>query len=255
MNEVSSNREPSVSAPVVLVSGGSRGLGEAIVRHLLHHGYCVATCSRKRSSAIQALSTDPQANGRFMYAEVDVCNEHRVREFVQQVHSRFQRLDGLVNNAAWGLDGVLPLTSDHDLSRAIDINLRAAIGLARECVRLMLVAGGGSVVNVSSIVAQRGFAGLSVYAATKSGLEGFTRALARELGPRNIRVNAVAPGFLETEMSAALSDRQRSQIIRRTPLGRLGSVDDVVPCIEFLLSPASRFVTGHVLTVDGGASV
>jgi 3-oxoacyl-[acyl-carrier protein] reductase len=124
---------------------------------------------------------------------------------------------------------------------------------AKECSRLMLLGTGGSIVNISSIVAENGFSGLVAYSATKAALLGMTRALARELGPRNIRVNAVAPGYLETELSKSLSARQREQIVRRTPLGRLGKSEDVLPVVEFLLSTASRFITGQVLTVDGGA--
>jgi 3-oxoacyl-[acyl-carrier protein] reductase len=119
----------------------------------------------------------------------------------------------------------------------------------------MLVQRQGAIINISSIIAQRGFSGLAMYAATKAGLEGLTRALARELGSRQIRVNAIAPGYLETEMSAALDEGQRQQIIRRTPLGRLGQVADVVPCVEFLLSPGARFITGQVITIDGGSTV
>lgn len=119
----------------------------------------------------------------------------------------------------------------------------------------MLVESRGSIVQISSIIAERGFSGLSVYAATKAGLLGFTRSLAREVGGRGIRVNAVAPGYVETEMSQALTDTQRGQIARRTPMGRLASVADIAPAVEFLLSPASGFITGQTLVVDGGASV
>jgi len=134
------------------------------------------------------------------------------------------------------------------------VNLTGSIVLVRECVRQLLVQGrGGSVVLVSSVVAARGSPGLAVYAATKGGLEAFGRSLARELGPRGIRVNAVAPGFLETELSATLGEADRARIARRTALGRLGTPADVVGAVTFLTSPASAFITGQVLAVDGGA--
>jgi 3-oxoacyl-[acyl-carrier protein] reductase len=125
---------------------------------------------------------------------------------------------------------------------------------AKECSRLMLLGERGSIINISSIVAENGFSGLVTYSATKAAMLGMTRSLARELGARNIRVNAIAPGYLETDLSQGLSARQREQIVRRTPLGRLGKSDDVVPVVEFLLSSASSFITGQVLTVDGGAT-
>ncbi len=118
----------------------------------------------------------------------------------------------------------------------------------------MLLESGGAIINISSIIGERGFSGLAGYAATKAGMLGMTRALARELGPRNIRVNAIAPGYLDTEMSQELSETQRSQIVRRTPLGRLGKIDDITPVADFLLSPSAAFITGQVITVDGGAT-
>jgi 3-oxoacyl-[acyl-carrier protein] reductase len=145
----------------------------------------------------------------------------------------------------------------------LGVNLRGSIVLVRECVRQMLVrnaaddsahGGSPSVVVVSSVVASRGSPGLAVYAATKAGLEGFTKSLARELGSRGIRVNAVAPGFLETDLSVSLSKGNRERIVRRTPLGRLGLPEDVVGVIEFLAGPRSSFITGQVVTVDGGSA-
>ena len=175
--------------------------------------------------------------------------------FVAGAHQRFGSIDGLINNAGIAHDRVLALTTDQQIDQMLQINLRASIVLARECSRLMLAQNSGSIVNISSIIAHRGFSGLATYAATKAGMLGLTRSLARELGPRQIRVNAVAPGYLETDMSSGLDDHQKQQIIRRTPLGRLGTVHDVVPLVEFLLSPASQHITGQVFTVDGGASI
>jgi 3-oxoacyl-[acyl-carrier protein] reductase len=160
-------------------------------------------------------------------------------------------------------EGVVATVRDDEIDAMLDVNLRGSIVLVRECVRQMLVrpvgderaaAGGPSVVVVSSVVASRGSPGLAVYAATKAGLEGFARSLARELGPRSIRVNAVAPGFLETDLSSSLSEANRARIVRRTPLGRLGVPTDVVGAIEFLTGPMAAFITGQVVTVDGGSA-
>lgn len=235
----------------IIVSGGSRGLGQALVSRLLDAGHCVATFSRAPSDFIVSLEAHP----RFRYQALDAGRADDLRDFVRGTLRAWEGVDALVNNAGLARDGVLALMTDEAIDRMLEINLKAALCLARECVRPMLVQEHGNIINISSIIAERGFSGLSAYAATKAGLIGMTRSLAREVGARNIRVNAVAPGYLETEMSAGLSDPQRQQIVRRTPLGRLGTAADVVPVVEFLLSDASRFMTGQVLTVDGGASV
>ncbi len=241
----------SKSTQYVIVSGGSRGLGQAIVADLLAAGHHVATFSRSSTEFVSGLS----GQARFHFAAVDAEDMTALHRFVADIHARWGRIDGLVNNAGLAYDGVLALSSEEHISRMLNVNLRAAIILAKECTRLMLLQSSGSVINISSIIAERGFSGLATYAATKAGMIGFTRSLARELGPRGIRVNAIAPGYLETEMSASLDDSQRNQIIRRTPLGRLGTAADVVPLVRFLLADDSRFMTGQVLTVDGGASL
>jgi 3-oxoacyl-[acyl-carrier protein] reductase len=237
----------------ILISGGSRGLGQAICEALLSDGHRVATFSRRRSEFTQ--QAQARYPDRFWSAEVDAADSGALYDFVRQTYDRFGQLDALINNAAVAIDGVLALAREEDLERMLDINLKAALILAKECSRLMLAQRRGVILNISSIIALRGFSGLVGYAATKAGLVGMTRALARELGSRNIRVNALAPGYLETEMSAGLSNEQREQIIRRTPLGRLGTAADIVPWVRFLLSDDAAFVTGQVITIDGGASV
>lgn len=239
----------------ILVSGGSRGLGAAIVGHLLNKGHQVATFSRTKTDKVRSWEADPVLSKSFHFDTVDAQNPSDIREYGAKVQQKFGRIDALVNNAAVASDGVLALQTDDQISQMLDVNLKSTLILARECVRYMLLNNGGSIINISSIVALRGFGGLTVYSATKAALNGMTRALARELGERNIRVNTVAPGYLETEMSAGLTEQQQNQIIRRTPLGRLGRVGDVVPWIDFLLSPNASFMTGQIITIDGGASV
>ncbi len=237
----------------LILSGGSRGLGQAIATALLADGWQVATFSRSRTEFVDW--AESEYGPSFFYQPVDAADGDALHAFVAESHRRFGRVDALINNAAVAIDGILALAREEDLDRMLSINLRAALILAKECSRLMLTQRSGIILNVASIIALRGFSGLVGYAATKAGMVGMTQALARELGERNIRVNALAPGYLETEMSSSLSEAQRNQIIRRTPLGRLGRAEDVVPWVRFLLTPDAAFVTGQVIVIDGGATV
>ena len=238
---------------VILISGGSRGLGLAFVEHFLACGDRVATFSRRRSDQIKRIEESSQAD-HFLFAEVDASDGGALNAFVENAAQKFGRVDALINNAGVGEDGLLAMMSEERIDQMLNVNLRASLLLAKACSRKMLDQGSGSIVNVASIVALGGASGLSVYAATKAGQVGMTKSLARELGPRQIRVNAIAPGYLETDMSDSLTESQRASIIRRTPLGRLGKVEDVVPVVDFLLSPAAAYITGEVLVIDGGAS-
>ena len=236
-----------------LVSGGSRGLGLAVVERLLKRGDSVAAFSRSGSESLAALAA--KHPGRLLIESLDAADASALRGFVERAAAAFGSIDHCIANAAIAHEGVLATATDAEIDAMLAVNLRGSIVLVREAVRQMLVkAEQPSVTLVSSIVASHGSPGLAVYAATKAGLEGFARSLARELGPRGIRVNAVAPGFLETDLSASLSADNRSRIIRRTPLGRLGLPADVVGAVDFLSSPRAAFITGQVLTIDGGAS-
>lgn len=239
-----------------IVSGGSRGLGLAIVGRLLERGDRVATFSREGSKDLDALAAFHP--GRLHVERLDAADPAAVRGFTDRVVAAYGRIDHCIANAGVAREGVLATFADDGIDAMLDVNLKGAIVLVRECVRQMLVQPDGgrgcSIVVVSSVVASRGSPGLSVYAATKAGLEGFARSLARELGPRGIRVNAVAPGFLETELSASLSAEDRGRIVRRTPLGRLGRPDDVVGAIDFLTAARAGFITGQTVAVDGGSA-
>ena len=239
---------------LVLVSGGSRGLGQAIVAHRLRQGDKVATFSRRTSESIESLRADSEIRDRLLFSEVDMRDDEGLRGFVSEAVARFGRIDALVNNAGIARDSLMAMASVPDIDRMLQVNLRGTFVLTRACIRPMLVAGSGRIVNITSIVGLRGYRGLAVYSATKAGLDAMTRALARELGPRAITVNSVAPGYLETEMTHEMDDSERQQILRRTPLGRLGRPEDVLPVLDFLLCEASRFITGQVLVVDGGVS-
>ncbi len=246
-------------SPTTIISGGSRGLGLAVASRLLERGDRIATFSRSGSAALDGLAS--RHPGRVHHEQFDTADSDAIRRFVANVVDRFGRVDHCVANAAVAAEGILATMSDADIDAMLTVNLRGAIVLVRECVRQFLAqprarpdAEAGAVVVVSSVVAARGSPGLAVYAATKAGLEGFARCLAREVGPRGIRVNAVAPGFLATELSATLSSADRERIIRRTPLGRLGDTADIIGAIDFLTSPGAAFVTGQTITVDGGGA-
>jgi 3-oxoacyl-[acyl-carrier protein] reductase len=236
---------------VVVVSGGSKGLGQAFVETLLERGDRVATFSRSETPFIRE-ARERFGRARFLWKELDITDFAGLGTFVREAHDAFGRIDALVNNAGIAVDGVLTLMKPEDIHRVLTVNLEASLLLAQECAKPMLVRKGGAIVNVSSIIGSRGYAGLAAYSATKAGMDGMTRALARELGGREIRVNSIAPGYLETEMSSTLGDKQRDQIIRRTPLGRLGTVKDVTGVLKFLLSDDARFITGQTFIVDGG---
>ena len=224
----------------------------ALVEHFLARGDLVATFSRKRNAAIERLELEFARDGRFVWQSVDAADSAALQRFARDCLRRFGRVDALVNNAGVGVEGLLTLTTDAALQQALAVNLEGVIALTRGCVKGMLAARRGSIVSVSSVNALRGHKGLSVYSATKAALHGFTRSLARELGPQNIRVNAIAPGFFESAMVDHLTPGQKSTITRRTPLRRLAEVGDLVGAVEFLLSAPS--ITGQVLAVDGGFS-
>ena len=236
----------------VLVTGGSRGLGAGLVQAFLDAGDNVATCSRTPTETTDAWSRDPATSERFLHEECDIADRSAAGALVSRVVERFGQIDVLVNNAGIARDGVLGLTREEDVDQVIDLNLKGTIELTRVVSRRMLPQGSGRIINVSSIVGLTGYRGLSIYSATKAGLDGFTRSLARELGSRGITVNSVAPGYLRTEMSHGLDEGQLAQIARRTPAGRLGDPEDVAAAVRFLASPEAAFVNGHVLVVDGG---
>ncbi len=245
MNETTRARRRTV-----LISGGSRGLGQAIAEHFLAAGDAVAVYSRSESEFV--LRAQGERGERFLWESVDGGDAEALKRFVRKVEQRFGGIDVLINNAGAALEQLLPMTAPAEIDRNIQLNLNSAIHLARLVSRIMLRGEGGTIINIGSILGARGVAGSAVYSAAKAGLEGFTRSLARELGAKNIRVNVVSPGFLATQMTEGMGLDQKSRIVRRTPLGRLGRVEDVVGVVAFLASPEAAFITGTTLVVDGG---
>ncbi len=240
---------------LVVVTGGSRGLGLGIVVDLLKQGYPIATCSRSRSGELDDLLSRHSPAGGLFWRACRVGQEAEEEEFMSAAleWAGERKLYGLINNAGIAGDGILATFPKVDIEEIIRVNLLGAIRMARLALRAMLTArAGGRIINIGSIIGSSGSAGLAAYAASKAGLDGLTRSLAREAGPRGITVNSVAPGYLETDMSNGLSPDERGRIVRRTPAGRLGAVADVVPLIRFLLSEDASFITGQSIRVDGG---
>jgi len=241
-----------MAARVVLVSGASRGLGQAIVTHLLEQGDTVCALSRKRSEFVKGIERAQTTRDRFLFEPVDLAEREAVQAFVRTVVERFERIDVLINNAGVVHAQLLALASLDGLDETIDTNLRGALHLIRACLRPMLAARRGRIVNISSVAGLRGYAGLVAYSATKAALDAATRALAREVSPRGITANSIAPGYLDVGISDGLGEAQRHQILNRTPIGRFGTPADILPALDFLLSPGADFITGQVLVIDGG---
>src|SRR6266446_5991141 len=235
---------------VALVSGGSRGLGAQLVSGFLDRHYRVATLSRTKTAFITNISRGRKGR-HFHWSQVDGRDHEALRAFVKDVGDRLGRIDVLVNNAGIAMEGILPTMRTRDIVEVVEVNLTAALVLAQACSRFMLRQGSGCIVNISSVHAIRGHSGVAVYSATKAALDGLTRSLARELGPRQIRVNSVAPGYFDSEMVRDMAEEQKQRIVRRTPLGRLARIDEVANVIQLLAFAQSSFISGQRLVVDG----
>jgi 3-oxoacyl-[acyl-carrier protein] reductase len=239
----------------VIVTGGSRGLGLAIVRCLAAAQYRVIAVARGQGPELADLAREAGGEeARIAFRSLDLARLEDIPAFVKQVRREFGPIYGLVNNAGIGTSGTLAMMPDRYIEQLVAINALAPAVLTKYVARSMMSAGAGRIVNISSVVASSGGAGLSVYAGTKSFMIGFTKSLARELGPLGITVNAVAPGFVSTTMTESLSAEDRERIARRSALRKLAGPDDIAHAVEYLLDERSAAVTGVVLTVDAGAT-
>jgi 3-oxoacyl-[acyl-carrier protein] reductase len=240
----------------VIVTGGSRGLGLGIARKLAVAGYSVIAVARKKSdpltSAMEAAKRAKQ--GALHFVPCDLGEIDKIPDLVKSLRKQFGPAYGLVNNAALGSEGVLATMHNSKIEELVRVNTLAPIVLTKYVVRQMMAAGGGRIVNVSSIIGFTGYSGLSVYGATKASMLGFTRSLAREVGRLGVTVNALAPGFMDTDMTQGLEGEQRQKVARRSALRRLPEIDDVANAVEFLLGDGGRSITGTVITVDAGST-
>jgi 3-oxoacyl-[acyl-carrier protein] reductase len=231
----------------IVVTGGSRGIGLAIAKTLVAAGYQVVVIARNDPGAIVS-----DQHGTCGFLKWDLSDIDSYSDLAHTLRDKFEPVYGLINNAGTSLSGILSNTSSTLIEQTIRLNVVAPITLTKFLVRPMLNARAGRIVNISSIVASTGYAGLSVYSATKAALVGFTHSLAREVGPLGITVNAVAPGFIDTDMTESLDAKQREQIKRRSALQRMATADDVAAAVGFLMSDAAKNITGTVMTVDAG---
>jgi len=238
----------------VIVTGGSRGLGLAMARTLAAAGYRIIALARAGTGELTAASRAAAEAGRgaIEFRACDLSDLNLIAPLVKTLRADFGPLYGLVNNAGLGTGGILSTMHDQDIQRLIQLNTVSPILLSKYVVRSMMAQRDGRIVNIASIVTATGYSGLSVYSATKAALLGFTRSLAREVGPLGITVNAVAPGFIATEMTRELDEAQREKIARRSALKRMADPIDVARSVEFLLGEAGRNITGTTLTVDAG---
>jgi 3-oxoacyl-[acyl-carrier protein] reductase len=240
----------------VIVTGGSRGLGLGMAKKLAEAGFRAIAIARKPTEDFTA--TLRKSGDGLCFWPYDLSDIAGIAELVPAIRKEFGPIYGLVNNAAIGTSGVLATMRVADIENTVHLNLVSPLALTKHVVRAMMkdsaTKAGGRIVNISSIVSTTGFSGLSVYGATKASLVGFTKSLARELGPMGITVNAVAPGFVDTAMTEGLEGAQREQITRRSPLKRLAETGDVAETVAFLMSDAARNITGTVLTVDAGST-
>jgi 3-oxoacyl-[acyl-carrier protein] reductase len=238
----------------VVVTGGSRGIGLAISRRMARAGYNVIAVARRESDALTDAIREvvQEGTGGLHFRAFDLSEIDAIPAFVKGLRDEFGAIYGLVNNAGIGSEGLLANMHNSEIEALVRLNVTSPIVLTKYVVRQMMADGAGRIVNMSSIIASTGYNGLSVYGATKAAATGFTRSLAREVGRTGITVNAIAPGFVDTELTQSLSDEQRQRIAGRSALRRLPEADDVARMVEYLLGDGGRNVTGTVLTIDAG---
>jgi 3-oxoacyl-[acyl-carrier protein] reductase len=237
----------------VLVTGGSRGIGLAIARRLAAAGFNAIAVARRESDELrEAIRHIKDGSGGLQFRAFDLSQVDAIPTFVKGLRDEFGAIYGLVNNAGIGTEGLLATMHNTEIEALLRLNTLSPIILTKYIVRQMMADGAGRIINMSSIIATTGYNGLSVYGATKAAASGFTRSLAREVGKLGITVNAIAPGFVDTELTQGLGEEQRKRIAGRSALRRLPEPDDVARMVEYLLGEGGRNVTGTVFTVDAG---
>lgn len=254
-----SDKQAKAACPVALVTGASRGIGAAIAIAFAERGYAVAVnhsgpSSAERAQAFAAQLAEEHGIEAWAFC-ADVSDFAQAKRLVDEVRSAWGRIDVLVNNAGITRDGLLARMKEEDFDRVIEVNLKGAFNCLRHVAPVMMKQRSGRIVSVSSVVGLSGNAGQVNYAASKAGIVGMTKSAAKELAPRGITVNAVAPGFIETDMTDAMSDAAREAACGRIALKEIGAARDVACAVRFLASDEARYITGQVLAVDGGLAL
>jgi 3-oxoacyl-[acyl-carrier protein] reductase len=237
----------------IVVTGGSRGLGFAIARTLVAEGFRVIAVARRTSEQFAAAVCETERDV-LHFCAFDLSDIAGIPALVNQLRGAFGPIYGLVNNAAAGTSGTLALMQTTEIERLVHLNVTSPLVLTKYVVRSMMAEGHGRIVNIASIVGFTGFSGLSAYGATKASVIGFTRCLAREVGPLGITVNAIAPGFIATDMTDGMDRRHLEQVVRRSALRRLAEADDIANAAAFLFDERAKNITGTVVTIDAGST-
>ncbi len=238
---------------VAVVTGASRGIGRGIALRLAQEGCkVVVNYNRSAEAAQSVVDTIREQGGEAIAIQADVSDYQQAQRLIKETLKAFGRVDILVNNAGTTRDQLLLMMKEADWDLVINTNLKSCFNVTKAALRSMMKQRYGRIINITSVVGLAGQAGQSNYAASKAGIIGFTKSLAKEIGSRNITVNAVAPGYIPTDLTNVLPDEMVKEMIALTPLGRAGTVEDVAAAVAFLASDDASFITGHVLTVDGG---
>ena len=241
------------NAKVALITGATRGIGKQIALELASQGYNIALNYRKQNEELEALKKEIESkNVKCLAVYGDVSNYEDVEKFVKEIINEFGKIDVLVNNAGITKDMLLMRMKKEDFESVIDVNLIGTFNVTKNVIPYMMKARNGKIVNISSVVGISGNAGQTNYSASKAGIIGFTKSLAKEVASRNINVNAIAPGFIKTDMTDVLKDEIKEEISKTIPLKRMGEAKDVANLVKFLVSEESSYITGQVINVDGG---
>lgn len=243
-----------LSGQVAFVTGASRGIGRGIAKKLASEGATLVLNYSRSASEAEALSDElsREFGTKSILSQFDVSSEEQVNSEFDRVLAETQGIHILVNNAGIALDGLMVRMKSEDWNRTLGVNLSSVFYCSKAVAKSMMKQRYGRIINISSVIGLMGNAGQTAYSATKAAIFGFTKSLAKELGSRGITVNAVAPGFIVTDMTDTMKEEQKAELLSQIPLGRLGTVEDVAEAVSFLASPASSYITGEILSVNGG---
>lgn len=257
MQDKESMMQELLSGQTAIVTGGTAGIGKAIAKKFAQQGARVAIfgTNAERGSQVVKEIEESSGTGRALFIQVDVAHGQEIEKAIDGVVKAFEKVDILVNNAGVTRDQLLMKMSEKDWDDVMAINLKSCYHTCRTLVRAMIKARRGKIINMSSVVGVSGNAGQANYAASKAGIIGFTKALAKELAGRNICVNCIAPGFIDTKMTGAISPQQKELLLAQIPFGRMGTAEDIANTALFLASHMSDYITGQLVTVDGGMSI